>query len=238
MSTAALVLAALVLGALVGFALSRRMPRGPDAAAQAQTAERHRLERAQAAAEERERIYNDLHDDIGAKLLNLIYAAEKPAHADLARSVLQDLRDVVTRSRGTPGSLLEVLADIRAESEQRLGALGVGLVWEQEDGLPDPAMDHGQALHLYRIVREAVTNALRHARPASIRIRVRRAARTLMLDVTDAGGAAGAVEVGAGRGTTGMQERAAELHGSISWTPGTQGGTKVVLQFPLPEGAA
>jgi signal transduction histidine kinase len=196
-------------------------------------AERIALERAQAAAAERERIYNDLHDDIGAKLLNLIYLAEKPAQADLARSVLQDLRDVVTRSRGEPGTLLDVLSDIQAETEQRLAALGVELDWEQDE-LPDPPMDHGQALHLYRIVREALTNALRHARPGRIRIRSRRQGDSLLLDVTDLGGAAAPVEPGSGRGTAAMQERAAELRGSIAWTAGTEGGTKVVLQFPLP----
>ena len=195
---------------------------------------RGQLERAQAAAQERERIYNDLHDDIGAKLLNLIYTAEKPQQADLARSVLQDLRDVVTRSRGTPGTLLDVLADIRAEGEQRLAAMGVELEWQQDAELPDPSMDHGPALHLYRIVREALTNALRHARPPKIRVRARHAGKLLLLDVTDEGGQVAAVQVGAGRGTASMKERAAELGGSIAWTPGTQGGTKVVLQFPLP----
>lgn len=194
---------------------------------------RRALERAQAAADERERIFNDLHDDIGAKLLTLIYSAREPAQADLARSVLQDLRDVVTRSRGTPGTLLDVLSDIQSESEQRLGSLSVALDWEQPDDLPDPAMDHSQALHLYRIVREALTNALRHARPRRMRIRVRAQGRELLLDITDQGGTTGDVHVGGGRGTHSMQERAAELQGSIAWTPGTQGGTKVLLRFPF-----
>lgn len=234
----AAILLALAAGAAAGWWFARRRAPVADAVP---AQDRHRLERAQAVAEERERIYGDLHDDIGAKLLNLIYGAEKPAQADLARSILQDLRDVVSRSRGTPGSLLEVLADIRNETEQRLAALGVDLAWEQHDPLPDPALDHGHALHLFRIVREAVTNAVRHARPQHIRIRVRSdatsgsAARRLLLDVTDDGGGIDSERLGAGRGTAGMQERAAELQGSIAWQPGTAGGTKVVLQMPLPE---
>ena len=59
---------------------------------------------AEAIAAERERIYSDLHDDIGAKLLGLIHSAPNPLQADSARAILQDLRDVVTRSRGTPGT--------------------------------------------------------------------------------------------------------------------------------------
>lgn len=234
------ILVAAAVGLVAGWALARRRGNAGPATESARAAELRRLERAQAVAEERERIYGDLHDDIGAKLLNLIYAAERPGQADLARSILQDLRDVVSRSRGTPGSLLEVLADIRGESEQRLAALGVDLAWEQEETLPDPALDHGHALHLFRIVREALTNALRHAQPERIRIRVRSdvangaPAKRLLLDVTDDGAGIASGRLGAGRGTSGMQERAAELQGSIAWEAGTAGGTKVVLQVPLP----
>ena len=70
---------------------------------------------AQALAEERERIYADLHDDLGAKLLQLIHTANDPRQADLARAVLQDLRDVVTRSRGEPGTL----GDVRDRDSRR-----------------------------------------------------------------------------------------------------------------------
>ncbi len=69
----------------------------------------------QAAAQERERIYADLHDDMGARLLTLVHTAENPRQADIARSLLQEMRRVVTRSRGTPGTLTDVLADIRSD---------------------------------------------------------------------------------------------------------------------------
>lgn len=187
--------------------------------------------REQAAAAERERIYRDLHDDLGAKLLTLAHTAPSPEIADLARSALQDLRDVVSRTRGEPGSLQMVLGEIRREAEHRLQAAAAQLDWEQEGALPDPLLDPAQALHLYRIVREAISNALRHARAQRVRIRVRRHGGTLYLDVTDDG--AGAA-VQAGSGAQGMRRRAQELQGALDWTAGTVGGTKVVLQFPLP----
>lgn len=191
------------------------------------------LERSRAVAEERERIYADLHDDIGAKLLTLAYASTQPEHADLARTVLQDLRDVVSRSRGAPGRLLDVLAEIRHESAQRLEALGGTLDWQQPDELPDPPLDHGQALHLFRIVREAISNAIKHGQTRRLRVRARRSGETLLLDVTDDG--PGLVQAEPeGRGAENMRQRAAELQGSIRWDAGTLGGTKVLLQFPLP----
>lgn len=192
-------------------------------------------ERLQAAAEERRRLLADLHDDIGAKLLNLVHSLERPEQADLVRSVVQDFRDVVSRTNQDACTLLQALGQIREETEARLEAAGSALDWQQHADTPDPALDEAQVLHLFRIAREAVTNALRHGQATQIRIRVRAVAETLMLDITDDGpGLLLAEQPGAGRGTAGMRHRAEALHGSIDWTAGTTGGTKVILQFPLP----
>lgn len=229
--------AAIALAACIYLAFALRRARLVRAAAAVAADARHlALERERVAADERERIFRDLHDDVGAKLLDLALTVESPAHADLARSVLQDLRDVVSRSRGEPGHLHDVLWDIGRESAQRLESLGIGIDWQLDDALPDPRLDHGAALHLHRIVREALTNAVKHASPQHIRIRVLNIGPDLVLDVTDVGGEAvdGVVTPGGGRGTDSMRARAEALHGSIRWAPGTLGGTKVILKMPLP----
>ena len=188
--------------------------------------------REQATLQERERIYSDLHDDLGAKLLSLVYKAENPVQADLARAILQDLRDVVTRSRGTPGTLGDVLADIRGEAAQRLAAVGIALRWDEADDLPDPMLDTGHALHLHRIVREAISNTIRHAQARQLRVRVRASQGELLLDLTDDGSGVPSV-VAAGAGMRNMRTRAGELEGRIDWAPGTEGGAKVLLRMPL-----
>jgi signal transduction histidine kinase len=188
--------------------------------------------REHAAAEERERIYNDLHDDLGARLLQLVYQAQDASQADLARAALQDLRDVVTRSRGAPGTLAEILADIRGEATQRLAAAGIALAWEGGDEVPERVLEPARALHLYRIVREAISNALRHAQAQRLRVRVRIRGELLDLELTD-DGSAGPPAPSAGRGMRNMQARAGELQGAIHWLPGTAGGTKVLLSVPL-----
>lgn len=198
-------------------------------------AERESLVRAQATLAERERIYGDLHDDLGARLLGMIHSAESPEQADRARAALQDLRDVVTRSRGTPGSLTDTLAEIRGETSQRLAAAGIALSWEMNDALPDPELDTARALHLHRIVREAISNVIRHARASHVRVRTKAIGGKLCLDLTDDGGGTGPVPASKGRGLDNMRERAAELEGDIDWKPGTQGGTKVLLTMPLDE---
>jgi len=193
----------------------------------------------QAAAAERERIYADLHDDLGARLLELIYAAPDRAMADQARAILQDLRDVVSRSRSEPGTLSDVLASIRGEAEGRLRAVGIALAWEEIDTLPEPALDQATALHLHRIVREAISNAIRHANARRLRVRVAVDARAhLQLELTDEGDApTPAIADRSGSGLRNMRDRAEALQGDIRWSAGTLGGTKVLLQAPLPKAA-
>jgi signal transduction histidine kinase len=230
-------LSAAVIAVLVWFKRRRARP-APAQAQDRATAEAEdlaRLRRAEIIAEERERIFGDLHDDIGAKLLELVHTATTPQQADLARTALQDLRDVVSRSRGAPGTLCQVLGEMRAEAESRLAVGAVALDWQQADDLPDPELDHGHALHLYRIVREAISNALRHAGPGRVRIRVAALGdEELLLDITDDGPEPWQPGEGDGQGTRGMRQRAGKLHGSIDWNRGTTGGTKVVLRVPLP----
>lgn len=190
-----------------------------------------------AAAQERERIYADLHDDLGARLLELIYTAPDRATGDRARAIMQDLRDVVSRSRSEPGTLLDVLASIQSEAGQRLTAAGAELNWQTEDDLPDPPLDHGAALHLHRIVREAISNAIRHAHARRLRVRVAvGSGRQLLLELTDEGGveAPPSLPGAGGTGVSNMRARAEALHGDIRWSEGTLGGTKVLLKAPLP----
>lgn len=188
-----------------------------------------------AAAEEQKRLLADLHDDIGAKLTTLVHALDDPQQADLVRSVVQDFRDIVSRTQQDPCSLLEALGQMREETEQRLDAVGSRLDWQQAADLPDPPLDEAQVLHLFRIVREAITNALRHGSATHIRVRVRAFGDRLLLDLTDDGpGLRAQTPPGLGRGTSSMRDRARQLSGTIDWEPGTLGGTKVILEFPLP----
>ena len=191
------------------------------------------LEIAHAIDEERRRIYDDLHDDIGSRLLTLLHRVHEPAQQLMVREILQDLRAILARDRGIEGTLLEVLAQLREETEQRLHTRQVELDWQQADDLPDPPLHRAQGMHLFRIGRESVTNAMRHAPIGRMRVIVDRVGNDLVFEVTD-DGRFDPTRIGEGRGTRSMQTRAGELHGNISWQAGTLGGTKVLLRFPLP----
>lgn len=234
---ASLFTAVVLLTALVAFTLwMLRRQRGLQeqlAALRRQSAENLQHERIQAAAEERRRLLADLHDDIGAKLLTLVHSLDDPALADLARALLQDFRDIVSRSNQDACTLLQALGQIREETENRLELHDSLLDWQQDADLPDPLLDEARVLHLFRILREAITNALRHGHATHIRVRAKAIGGHLLLDITDNG--PGLLDRGQpGRGRHSMRQRAHELDGTIDWTAGTQGGTKVVLEVPLP----
>lgn len=190
------------------------------------------LAEAQGVLSERQRIYQNLHDDLGAKLLDLVYGAESPAQADRAREALQILRDVVSQSSREPGPLSATLDAVRAEAMQRLAALNILLDWQQAQDLPDPLLAQAQVLHLARLMREAISNALRHSGTQALRVRVSHLVDELVLDITDFGHFE-AAQVGQGQGSQNMRQHAAGLGGAVRWDEGTQGGTKVLLRMPL-----
>lgn len=194
------------------------------------------LERAQAATGERERIYRDLHDDVGAKLLGLVISAQRaslPREADLARSALQDLRDVVSRSAQSITPLRDLLADLRDETEQRVKAAGLVLEWGFPVHENDVPVSADAALNLSRILREAVTNVLRHAGASHITVVTRLNQHRFLLEVIDNGAGCPVSDVKPHRGMTGMQVRAKTLGGCLNWTEIAPNGCKVTLDIPL-----
>jgi signal transduction histidine kinase len=194
---------------------------------------RRLLERNQAAAEEREVIFRDLHDDLGAKLLTLAIGAENPVRADIARSALQDLRDVVSRSNQEAIALTFLLASWRDEMETRLMAAGVKLDWQQSDALPDPVVSHSTALHLGRILRESVSNVLRHANAKNLRVEVQHQNHDFVVCLEDDGKGLPAQSTQGGRGMSNMRSRVRNVGGEISWGLGSLGGCRVTMGMPL-----
>lgn len=196
------------------------------------SAARSRDEYERGASEERLRIYRDLHDDLGAKLLSLAIGAENPDRADIARAALQDLRDVVSRAGQGPAPLSHLLADWRAEIQGRLDAAGLNLHWHQPQALGDPQVGPGAALHLGRILREAVSNVLRHADASRVEVTFEVADGRLLCTLRDDGRGLAEPATGAGRGLRNMRARAGLLDAEIAWERAEPSGCRVSLSVP------
>lgn len=178
-----------------------------------------------------EALLADLHDDLGATILDLVYSAPDAAFRDRLRALLQDLRDIVTRARATPGTLEETLAQIESEARERLAVAGLVLDWGQELATDTPPLSKPLLFHLFRLFREAITNTLKHARATTLQVRLHSDGTTLRIEIRDNGTMAGSQKPGQGKDN--MRARADQLKGSVTWRAATQGGTKVLMAIPL-----
>ena len=199
------------------------------------------LETEQAVAEERERIYRDLHDDMGAKLLGLAISAQRAnlhKEADLARSALQDLRDVVSRDMHVATPLADLLADWRIETEQRVRNAGLALEWTFPDHDITLEVHPEGVLNLTRILREAVTNVLRHAQASRVWVSLARENGALELTVSDDGqgfelpGRPDVLTQAGHFGLVGMRERALLAGGEMSISSSPEQGTTITVRVP------
>ncbi|MGH3397303.1 MAG: sensor histidine kinase, partial [Streptosporangiaceae bacterium] len=91
----------------------------------------------------------------------------------------------------------------------------------------------------YRIIRESLTNAIRHAGPAAATVWLAYDEAGLRVEVADTGrGVAAAAGTPPGHGLIGMRERAAAAGGTLETGPGPDGGFRVAARFPAVAPAA
>jgi len=203
-------------------------------AAGAQIEEVYRRERLllaeRSAAGERERIYRDLHDNLGARLLSLVYSARDERQATLARAALAEMRTLIATSQAPGGALSDLATDWRVEAELRCEDAGVGLDWRVEG---DAALSGRQRLHLDSMLRELVSNALEHARCRRLGVTLQAVAGQLRLVVDDDGRGIHTGSAGAGRGLASVRDRAQALGGRAEWQQVSGGGTRCEVVFAL-----
>ena len=199
--------------------------------------------RALAAQEaERQRIAQELHDEVGQGLTAVLLGLKRVADRvpdevadelrlvqDTARSSLEEVRDVARRLR--PGvledlGLVSALAALATDASTHSGihvqrGLAAGL----------PALSPEKELVIYRVAQEALTNTARHAGADTVQLSLSRQGDAVALLVADNGrGTRGRPE---GSGRRGMRERARMVDGQLTVRLRPEGGTEVRLVVPV-----
>ncbi|NOX09957.1 MAG: hypothetical protein GXP22_10830 [Gammaproteobacteria bacterium] len=191
------------------------------------------LEIEQAENNERERIYRNMHDDMGAKLLSMIYQSEPGEMNTLARSAMNDLRAIVSKTQGNKYQLKDTLEKWQHISHKRCKEAGFNCHWSQNKIPDDIILKDTSDKNLQRIQTEAITNAIKHSHGKNIFINIRYRLNCLYTQVTDDGDSSQNTHWIEGRGMNSMRYRIKKLGGNIRWkvTPNTK--TRISWLIPL-----
>jgi signal transduction histidine kinase len=247
-----LLLIAMILGGawLAGRAIRYRRERERTLERLTIDLEREREEKARAAvAEERVRIARELHDVV-AHAISVIVLQARGGRRSLAtdpgetREALDMIEatgsEALAEMRRLLGMLRRDDEEIALAPQPSLRYLDALAAQVREAGLPVDLSVEGEPTELppgvdlsaYRIVQEALTNALKHAGPATARVVVRYRENDLELEIADTGAGASASD-GEGHGLAGMRERVSLYGGKIEAGPRDGGGFAVRARLPL-----
>lgn len=216
----------------------------------------HALEMQRRLHDERERISRDLHDHVGAQLSSLLAGVElarleqrasgdgaphirQPDTPDPldgveadARTTMRQLRETIWALHGASVSMEEFAARVRSDLTARRTDLHTQVTCVQG---AERALSPVQALNLFRITQEAITNVLKHAQARQLEVRLSHDGETVQVEVLDDGEFRVATEGDGVSGPSGfgmesMRARAEHLGGEL--VIDTAEGTKVRVRVP------
>lgn len=175
--------------------------------------------REEGASQERERIIRDLHDDVGALLLTLVHKAESEENAMLARNALKGVRNTIySLHDNNSATFYDAVCSWREEIKQRTDAAHVNLLWNTDE-LADEAylLSPRQRINLDRILRESITNILKHACPKTLSLCIKKQNDNLQIIITDDGISTDSSLWQANTGLYNLNTRAEEIKAKLAW---------------------
>ncbi|MBO3758404.1 ATP-binding protein [Ciceribacter sp. L1K22] len=204
-------------------------------------------DRAEALAQERDRLMRDLHDGLGGQLVRIVALSERHGSdtgkiGEAARAALKDLRLVIDAMEDVDGDLLLALASWRERTDMQLRAHQITLDWQvrtTDMNLTFPELRPWHVIQIVRLMDEAVTNAVKHAVAKTISVILRTAegaegAPALHITIRDDGRGfdqAAATTASTGFGLSNMRKRAMLCGATLTIDSGPY-GTAVDIALP------
>ena len=241
------ILAAVLALAAVWIVLLRRQVERRTAQLERVTRQREQAERARALDEERLRIARDLHDDLGSSLTEITMlggmslAEKESGRGDIISQIVKKARDsvnaldVIVWAVNPKENSLQSLADYLASfADEFLTASGIACRLNLPVSFPAVTLDGRTRHDLFLATKEALNNAVRHARTMEVELSIALERGTLIIGVRDQGTGFDKPAKNSGHGLGNLQSRLEKLRGQcqIESIPGA--GTCVTLKLPLP----
>ena len=182
-------------------------------------------------SEERSRIAQDLHDDIGARLLTLMYQAHSPEEEDYIRHTLQDLKTLTRGLAAHSHRLSHAAGEWKVDAQSRLQLAHIALDWQTHFDR-DAELSVVQWSALTRVLRELVSNAIAHAQATQLSVSLRLSDDRLQLVVRDDGRGRNPQAWAHGLGLGGVRKRVKQLGGEVEWREAQPAGIECTVIFP------
>ncbi|TDC36696.1 sensor histidine kinase [Micromonospora sp. 15K316] len=213
--------------------------------------ERQRTLAEQAVADERRRIARELHDVVAhhVSVMGVLATGARrvlrrdPDAADEAIGTIEETGRATLRELRRLLDVLRTDAEPDADLTPQPGLAGIEALTDQvrDAGLPvtlrvdgDPVVvEEGVALAIYRIVQEALTNALKHAGAATAEVRIGYDGAAVVVEVVDDGRGPAPGSPGVGHGLVGMRERVGLYGGVLQAGARSGGGFRVCARIPV-----
>lgn len=209
-------------------------------------------EQAKSAAtiEERQRLARDLHDAVSQQLfaLNMLASAAKKAvvkNQDKAKQQIEEIADIASKAQGEMRALLLHLRPVHLTDdslqegmEKLIDELGQKTnIQFITDINPIEGLSKGVEDHLFRLLQESLSNALRHSSATLIKLELKQTSQTVVLKVHDNGkGFDITEEKKTSYGLKTMRERSEQLGGRLTVTSQPNKGTYVDIRIPVQSG--
>jgi signal transduction histidine kinase len=210
------------------------------------------LERERAVQNERERISRDLHDHVGAQLVNIISGLDLAAKFSVpverrterllkslqedARASLSQLRETIWALKGQSMSFDDFAKQIESYARKQLKFHNEPHLWFDSTLTDTAELTSTQVLNCFRIVQEALTNCVKHAQAKNVYIMVKASAGAVAeIVVRDDGiGLRTAMDSEwQGNGIANMRKRVDEVGGTLSISQVNGRGTEIRVEIPL-----
>lgn len=185
-----------------------------------------------AQEQERSRIYANLHDDVGAQLLQLIYSTKDDESRLIAKNVLNEMRKAVASTQNIQLNMSQLVQDIFDESQSRLNAAEIDVVVQSNIYDDDHKLSLIAPNIICRIMREVISNVIKHAKASQVKLSVDSTATHLHVTVIDNGkGFAG--DKSQGKGLKTIKKRAESISADVHWQSQDQRGCTFNLSYQL-----
>lgn len=185
----------------------------------------------QGRSEERTRLAQDLHDDIGARLLTLMYKAPDPETEEYVRHTLKDLKTLTRGLAASNHRLTHAAAEWKADIAQRLSAAHCDLGWSFSVD-DDIALNVVQWSALTRALRELINNVISHAQATRVDVDGAYDHGQLTIVVTDNGTGTNPDTWSHGLGLNGVRKRVRQLSGHVEWSSRSPRGIQCRIWIP------